>query len=405
MPRLLAGFSGPLDQPGGKTLIGFGLIGRAPMSMLSVAFVAAAAAVDPETGYAFGGLAAGAMAVATAVVGPAIGRIADRRGQLPLARLLSVVATAAAALAVVSLLTIGVTPLYVLLAAMVGAMLPNTGAFTRARWAALDDPEGRLASAQALESINDELSFLIGPSAVAILATAWFAGLPIVVAMGLGLIGVWGITSRWSLPAPAPHPYGDGITGWRPRFPAGPGVLLPVACLGGALGAVQVLQLAYSAAIGVPEGAALVFFVNSGASLVGAILVGARTWRTPARRRFTISMVVYAAGLLPMALVGGYAPFLVAAALAGAAIAPTFIQSNAYVAEVTPGHSRTSSFSLLVSATALGIAAGAALAGSAVTVFGADAARLIVIPLGVLAAIAAIVTDVRGRWRTRALPA
>jgi MFS family permease len=374
------------------------------MTMLSVGFVAAAAVADPERGYALGGAAAGAYAVATALVGPIIGRLADRRGQLPLARILAIVATGAAILAVASLSIPGAAPLLVPLAFLVGATQPNIGAFTRARWAALQERIGTIDSAQALESINDELAFLVGPPIVALLATTGFPGLPILFAMGLMIVGAFGITSRWSLPTPRPHPDAGG-TGWRPEFPAGLGILLSVGALGGALGAVQVLQLAYSDALGMPDGAALVYFVNSGASLIGAIVVGGRTWTMPARRRFTLAMLVYAVGVIPSVVVTGYIPFVLASILSGLAIAATFIQSNALVAEVTPARSRTSSFAVLVSATAFGIAIGAALAGSAITTWGADIARMVLLPLAFLAALTAVVTDLRSTGRDRALDA
>ncbi len=394
MRRFPTAFDGPLAQAGGPSLIAFGLVGRAPMAMLSVAFVASAASANPETGYALGGAAAGAYAVATAVVGPVIGRIADRRGQLPLARVLAIACGLVGALAVASLLVLGATPLLIPLAALVGATQPNIGAFTRARWAALHERIDGLDSAQALESINDEMSFLIGPAAVALLATVGFVGLPIAVALSLLILGAFGITSRWSLPAPPPHPDGGGAT-WRPGFPAGFGVLLSVGALGAALGAVQVLQLAYCSSLGLTEGAALVYVVNSGASLIGAIVVGARSWRMPVRRRFTLAMLVYAVGVVPSALVDGYGPFVIASVVSGAAIAATFIQSNAFVAEVTPAHSRTSSFAILVSATAIGIAVGAALAGSTITAAGADDARLILVPLAFVAAATAVLTERR----------
>jgi len=104
-------------------------------------------------------------------------------------------------------------------------------------------------------------------------------------------------------------------------------------------------------------------------------------------------MLVYAIGVIPSALVDGYWQFVIASTLSGIAIAPTFIQSNALVAEVTSAHSRTSAFTVLVSASAVGIAFGAAVAGLAITSVGADIARLILLPLAGCAATAAIVTD------------
>jgi hypothetical protein len=273
------------------------------------------------------------------------------------------------------------------------------GAFARVRWAAILRDRDRAASAQALESIIDETTFLIGPTLVALLAGVWFPGLPIALAALLLLVGMAGITSRLALPVPAPHPVPAGASRWRTEFPAGRGLLASVLLMGGVLGSIQVLQLAYCGAIGMPEGAALVFFVNSGLSLVGAVVVGAIAWRTPVRRRFTIALVIYAVAVLPSALVSGYAPFVLASALAGVAIAPTFVQANALIAEETPARIRTAAFALVASAVGLGIAIGAAIAGWVVSQAGGDQARLILVPLAAATAVVGIAADLAHRGR------
>jgi MFS family permease len=394
---VFSSFANLLAHPGGRPQAVFGLVGRAPGSMLSVGFVAAAAAVGGDGGYAIGGAAAGAYALAFAFVGPSIGRLADRRGQRQVGRLLAAVSASAALLSVVTLLVHGATPLLVLLAGLAGGTQPNVGAFARVRWAALLERRPEAQTAQAFESIIDELTFVIGPPVVAILAGVWFTGLPIAVAALLLVIGAFGITSRYSLPVPALHPPVVGASQWRPEFPAGLGVLIATAFLGAALGAAQVLQLAYCDFLGMTEGAALVFFVNSTASLIGAVIVGGLTWKMPARRRLTLSLLVYAAGLLPSAFVAGYWPFVLASLLSGIAIAPTFIQANAVVAEETPARVRTAAFALIASAAGLGIALGAAVAGSTVSAMGGDEARILLVPLGVMAAVAAVVTDLGRR--------
>jgi MFS family permease len=170
-----------------------------------------------------------------------------------------------------------------------------------------------------------------------------------------------------------------------------------VLALGAALGAAQVLVLAYTEVLQVPGGAALVYFVNSGASLVGAIVVGGMTWRRPARTRFSIALLGYGIGLLPSALVTSYWPFVAASVVSGMAIAPTFVQANAMVADETPARIRTAAFALLASATGLGIALGAAAAGQAVAVLGGDEARRILVPLALTCVAAAVVVDVAHR--------
>lgn len=398
MPGTVFGAFGTLlRRPGARPQALFGLLGRAPGSMLSVGFVAAAASAGGEAGYALGGFAAGAYALGAAFAGPTIGRLVDRRGQRTLGRVLAMVSAGSSFAAVAVLLALGASPLLVPLAGLAGATQPNFGAFARVRWAALLGTSDEAQTAQAMESIIDETTFLLGPPIVAILATAWFNGLPIALAASFLLIGALGMTSRLTLPMPPPHPDAGGGSRFRFEFPAGIGLLLATAFLGAALGAIQVMQLAYTDYLGMPEGAALVFFVNSGASLIGAIIVGGLAFRMPARRRFTLSLVAYAIGLVPSVLVAGYWPFVVASVLSGIAIAPTFVQANALVAEETPARSRTAAFAIIASAAGLGIALGAALAGSAVSTVGGDSARLLLIPLGALAAAIAVIADVLHR--------
>ena len=393
-------FGALLSIPGARAQSVFGLLGRAPASMLSVGFVAAAATAGPE-GYALGGLAAGAFALGSAAGGPLFGRLADRIGQREVGRPLALVSAGAALLAVVSLLTLGATPLLVLLAVATGLTQPNVGAFARVRWSALLDRHDQATTAQALESVIDEATFVVGPAAVALLAGVAFEGFPIALAAAFLVVGAFGITSSLVLPPPPRHPPEATDPGrrLRPAFPAGIGLLAAVLVLGAALGAVQVLQFAYCQALGLEGGAALVYVVNSAASLVGALVVGAIAFRTPSRRRFTLALVGYAIGLVPSALVDGYLPFVVASIVSGIAIAPTFVQANAVVGEETPPRIRTASFALLGSATVLGISIGSALAGQAVAAVGGEAARGILVPLAVACAIAAVVADVTHRRR------
>jgi MFS family permease len=394
-------FGALLDIPGARPQSVFGLLGRAPASMLSVGFVAAAATAGPG-GYALGGLAAGAFALGSAAGGPLFGRLADRRGQREVGRPLALVSAAAALLAVVSLLAVGATPLLVVLAGAAGLTQPNVGAFARVRWAALLDRHDEATTAQALESVIDEATFLVGPAAVALLAGVAFDGFPIALSAVFLIIGAFGITSSLVLPAPPSHaPEAASASGRarRPEFPAGLGLLAAVLVLGAALGAVQVLQFAYCQALALENGAALVYVVNSGASLIGALVVGALAFRTPARRRFTLALFGYAIGLVPTALVNGYLPFVVASVVSGIAIAPTFVQANAVVGEETPPRIRTASFAVLGSATVLGISVGSALAGQAVAAFGGDAARGILVPLAALCAVVAVLADLTHRRR------
>ena len=53
-----------------------------------------------------------------------------------------------------------------------GSSMPSLGSMVRARWSALLDGTQLLHSAFALESVVDEMIFVVGPALVTILATA-----------------------------------------------------------------------------------------------------------------------------------------------------------------------------------------------------------------------------------------
>ncbi len=400
MARPFATYRLLLATPGGIAQSVFGLLGRAPGAMLSVAFVASASLAGGDAGYALGGLAAGVFALAGAVGGPALGRLADHHGQARIGMPFALVSVVAMLLAVASLLAWGASWALIPCAAVAGATIPSIGSYARVRWAAILPDQASVQSAQALESIIDEVAFLVGPAMVALLTGLAFPGLPIVLAAVFLVAGVAGGMSRLALPVPPPHPSASGSVLHRPEFPAGTAILAATLVMGVALGVIQVLQLAYTRVVANGEAAALVFFVNSGASLLGAIFVGARQWRMPTRRRLTIALVVYGAAILPTALVSGYGPFVIASAMSGMGIAPTFVQLNAIIAEETPARIRTTAFGLAASATVLGIAFGAALGGWVTSEVGGDAARAVLLPLAVLTAAAGIIADVTHRRAT-----
>jgi len=115
-------------------------------------------------------------------------------------------------------------------------------------------------------------------------------------------------------------------------------LIVSAAAIGAILGASQVLLLAYCAAVGASAGIALALGLNSGASLVGAILIGSKAdWRWTAERRFAIAAIFFALATIPTAFVTGYLPYLIATTIAGFGIAPMFIQQNAVIAERAGG--------------------------------------------------------------------
>src|ERR671912_290587 len=163
-PRLLSG------RVRGKTLhIHAGLGCRAVM-------------VSELTGsYGLAGAVAAAALLGEAVAAPRLGRLVDRYGQRRVL-FLSLVVHSIGTLALVISAQLS-APNWVLLAsaALSGAAALQVGSLVRARWSALVGGSPVLEAAFALESILDELIFVLGPALVTALALG--------VAPGAGLLG------------------------------------------------------------------------------------------------------------------------------------------------------------------------------------------------------------------------
>ena len=336
----------------------------------------------PLHSYAVGGAAAGAFSIANAVGATLIGRAADEQGHRPtLIRATAVMLVAAAAITAVALAA-PEAALLIAASALFGAATPNIGSIIRARWTSVVQSGPLRLRAMALESVNDEVNFLIGPPLASLLIVQGLLWGPIAAAALLSLIGLIAVLSqrRWE---PALHaPDAAGMAG---AIRENGLLIVSAAGIGSILGASQVLLLGYCAAIGAAAGIALALGLNSGASLVGAITIGAKSdWRWSAERRFAVAAIFFALVTIPTAFVDGYLPYLIVTTIAGFGIAPMFIQINAVIAERAGGSARSGAFALIGGGVVFGISAGSAIGGVAIDAAGASDARLILIPLALL---------------------
>ena len=373
-------FADVLSQEGALVTTLGGLVARAPIAMVPIGLIAIGS--GPLGSYAVGGAAAGAFSIANAVGATVIGRSADEQGHRPtLIRASAVMVIAAAAITVVSL----ATPEAIMLiaaSALFGAATPNMGSIIRARWTFVVKSAPLRLRAMALESVNDEVNFLLGPPIASLLIVQGLVWGPVAAAAGLSLIGLFAVLSQrtWE---PALHaPDAAGMAG---AIRENGLLIISAAGIGSILGASQVLLLGYCTAIGAAAGIALALGLNSGASLVGAILIGSKSdWRWSAERRFAVAAIFFGLVTIPSALVDGYLPYLIATTIAGFGIAPMFIQSNAVIAERSGGSARSGAFALIGGGVVFGISAGSAIGGVAIDAAGASDARLILIPLALL---------------------
>src|ERR1700734_1526748 len=224
-----------------------GIIGRMPMSMYGLGTVLLISSVTGHYGLAGSVSAAGALG--GAVCAPQLGRLVDRLGQH---RVLIPVCVAFA-LSVAGLATAVAlrAPDWTLFACGIagGATMPEPGPMARARWSALLAGSPRLHTAFSVESVADELCFVIGPAAVTVLATQLYPAAGVGTAALCALAGsLWFASQRSTepplvdadvMPAPGgPRPAsGARVRPARRARLAAPGlvVLIPVYLFLGAM--------------------------------------------------------------------------------------------------------------------------------------------------------------------------
>jgi hypothetical protein len=345
-------------------------VGRVGIAMTSLGIVWL---VHARTGsYATAGLVTGGFAVAEAVAGPQLARLADRFGQtrvLPPALL----AHAGAVTTLLALVAAG-TPDWLMTAGgvLAGATIPQLGALSAARWAALlrDRRATALPSAFALESLANELAYLAGPALVSILGASGYpaAGtvLAAVLVVGGGMcFAAQRRTAPEASAAAGRHHTSRGLL--RPGFAVLAGVNLAI---GGFFGAMQISVTAFALEHGSAGIAAALFTVSSCASLLAGWLYGLRQWRTVLRVQLAVAAGGLAIGCLPLLLARSLFELGFGVALTGLAI-PLILILCSLLAEASVHRAvLTQAFAWLNSASAAGSAGAAAATGWAVDTFG-----------------------------------
>jgi hypothetical protein len=360
-----------LRAPGAAAFYLTAAVGRVGIAMTSLGIVWL---VHARTGsYITAGLVTGGFAVAEATAGPQLARLADRFGQT---RVLPAVLLAhAAAGATLLALVAADAPGWLMAAggALVGATIPQLGALSAARWAALlrDEWAAALPTAFTLEALANEGAYLTGPALVAVLGASGYPAAGTVLAATLVVAGgLCFAAQRRTAPAasgPAER-HRSGRSLLRPEFAVLAGVNLAI---GGFFGAMPISVTAFAVEHNAAGTAAALFTVSSCASLLAGWLYGRRPRRTAPRVQLAAVAAGLAIGCLPLLVVGSPVELGLNLALTGLAIPLILVLCTVLTEAAVDRAVLTQAFVWLNSANAAGSAGGAAAAGWAVSTFGA----------------------------------
>lgn len=362
-----------LRTPGALAFSAAGFVGRMSMSMYGLGTVLLIATLTGR--YQMAGLVAAAGSVGYALVSPLVAQRADRLGQ----RKVLLAQTAVYTLSCAGFIACAQlrAPLWSLLGTgiIAGASMPSTGSMVRTRWSALvGSDQRRLHTAFALESVNDELIFVIGPALVTVLATQVIPASGIGAAAGLCIAGTLLFAAQRGTEPPAASPaQADRARPRQFRLPAaGLATLAPAFLLIGAMfSSIDLSTVAFATELGHRPVAGLILGTFALGSAVGGLWYGTRHWKAPLGRQFTITAGLTVLGISSFWAMPGLIALDAAGFVAGLAISPTLMTGYALLERQAPPHRRTEAMAWLSSTVSVGVAAGSALAGSIIDGYGA----------------------------------
>nr|WP_221203874.1 MFS transporter [Modestobacter versicolor] len=349
-------------------------IGRLPLSMIGLGSVLL---VQDYTGsYGLGGAVAAVGAVASAVSGPVIGRLADAHAQRRV--LLSVLAVFVVSGFVFLTSVREDWPLWTvfLSAGATGASLPPVASMIRVRWTHLLRGTPRLPTALAMESVVDEFVFIVGPVLVTFLSTTGHTTSGVVTAFTLAAVGTLLFAAQCRTePPPVAHEHRRGpsamrVPGLRVLFVVG-------AAVGAILGTLEIALVAFADEAGARSLSGLLIAGLAAGSMAAGIGWGTVHWRVRLRHRLVCVLTVLTVLTVPLMLVESYWLMLPLVVLAGVAVSPSLISAFTLAEVLVPRSTVTEAFTWIGTSLALGVAVGASVAGKIVDHAGANASFVV----------------------------
>ncbi|TMR97943.1 MFS transporter [Nonomuraea basaltis] len=349
-----------LAVPGMASLLGVSLLARAAITA-DVMALTMYVVLGLNMSYAAAGGVAAALTAGVALGGPLLGRMIDRRG-------LRTVLLVTVIVQVVFWLSVPILPYGILLGAAfaAGLLMVPAQPVTRQAIAAMTTA-GQRRAAFALESVQGELSYIVGP-AIVILCAAKMS--PDVVAWGVGAAiaaGGAGI-ALLNPPLRAEDEADAGATGRPPRREwVGAGMIAVLTMAFGTTTLLSGVDLAIVATLeeaGQVSSAAVVVAVFGVASVAGGLIYGALPRPLPTWLLLGLLGLV----TIPAGLAHDWPWLCVAMVGAGLLTAPTLSTVADAVSRLAPASVRGEATGLQSSAQSAGFALGSPIVGVAIDV-------------------------------------
>jgi MFS family permease len=337
-----------------------GFIARLPVSMVGIGILMY---VEAERGsYAIAGAVSGSISIASAIGGPLSSRLVDKLGQhrvLPFQILLIVLCSISLVLLIPSEVP---APYLFIFSIGSGLAYPSIGALVRSRWTALLVSGPILLTAFSIESMIDELIFIVGPSIAASTSVKIHPAAPQIIAMFLlAGGGLWLASMRNSEP---PINKNQGKHGKPVIFQNGLIYMWGVhIAIGMFFGAVETSIIAFTKIAGQPIYGGIVMAIWAFGSLLGGFVYGGLHLKSPLHKQLIVVSLLLVPATTAMILVDRISMLALLAIAAGVGISPLLIASAGITQRRSPVGRTTEAIASMYAGISLGFAFAAAMAG------------------------------------------
>lgn len=337
-----------------------GFIARLPVSMVGIGILMY---VEAERGsYTIAGAVSGSISIASALGGPLSSRLVDKLGQhrvLPIQILLIVLCS----MALVVLIPSDVPAPYLFIFSIgSGLAYPSIGALVRSRWTALLVSGPVLLTAFSIESIIDELIFIVGPTIAATTSVKFHPAAPQIIAMCLLTGGgLWLASMRSTEPPINKH---QGKHGKPVILQNGLIYMWGVhIAIGMFFGAVETSIIAFTKLAGQPIYGGIVMAIWAFGSLLGGFVYGGLHFKSALHNQLIVVTLLLVPATAAMIFVESILMLALLSIAAGIGISPLLIASAAITQRRSPLGRTTEAIASMYAGISLGFAFAAAMAG------------------------------------------
>jgi MFS family permease len=337
-----------------------GFIARLPVSMVGIGILMY---VEAERGsYAIAGAVSGSISIASAIGGPLSSRLVDKLGQhrvLPIQ--ISIIVLCSMALVVLIPSDVPAPYLFIFSIGS-GLAYPSIGALVRSRWTALLVSGPILLTAFSIESMIDELIFIVGPTIAATTSVKIHPAAPQLIAMFLlAGGGLWLASMRSSEPQINKH---QGKHGKPVIFQNGLIYMWGVhIAIGMFFGAVETSIIAFTKLAGQPIYGGIVMAIWAFGSLIGGFVYGGLHFKSPLHKQLIVVSLLLVPATAAMVFINSISMLALLSIAAGIGISPLLIASAAITQRRSPVGRTTEAIASMYAGIGLGFAFAAAMAG------------------------------------------